>query len=101
MICINSYNPRDIIKAYMYLVSKKLMDICLVNIDNNSNKSLKPMSIIGMLWLQTHFEADHWESIGNGQAIIPSMDSQILNLDASKAGLNVKFISSLTPLDKI
>ncbi len=75
------------------------MDISLTK--KNNGTQIEAKSIHGMLWLQTHFEADHWESIGNGQAIIPTMDSQILNLDASKAGLNVKFISSLTPLDKI
>ena len=46
------------------------MDICLVDIDNNSNKSLKPTSVIGMLWLQTHFEDTQWEALSNNQVII-------------------------------
>ena len=46
------------------------MDICLVNIDNSLNKSLKPTSVIGMLWLQTHFDNDQWEALSNNTVII-------------------------------
>ena len=99
MICINSYNLRDIIKAYMYLVSKKLMDICLANIDNNLNKSLNPMSVIGMLWLQTHFENDQWEALSNNAVIISKENSELLIKDATSAGLNVESVSKVSMLD--
>ena len=75
------------------------MDICLVDIDNNSNKSLKPTSIIGMLWLQTHFEDNQWEALSNNQVIISKENSQLLVNDAISAGLNIKSFSGVSMLD--
>ena len=75
------------------------MDICLVNIDNNSNKSLKPMSIIGMLWLQTHFENDQWEALSNNAVIISKENSEFLVKDATSAGLIIKLVSGVSMLD--
>ena len=75
------------------------MDICLVNIDNNSNKSLKPTSVIGMLWLQTHFEDNQWEALSNNQVIISKENSKLLIKDAISAGLNIKSFSGVSMLD--
>ena len=75
------------------------MDICLVNIDNNSNKSLKPTSIFGMLWLQTHFEDNQWEALSNNQVIISKENSELLVKDASRAGLTIKSLSGVSMLD--
>ena len=75
------------------------MDICLVDIDNNSNKSLKPTSVIGMLWLQTHFEDNQWEALSNNQVIISKENSKLLVNDAISAGLNVKSFSGVSMLD--
>ena len=75
------------------------MDICLVDIDNNSNKSLKPTSIIGMLWLQTHFEDNQWEALSNNQVIISKENSKLLVNDATSAGLNIKSFSGVSMLD--
>ena len=75
------------------------MDICLVNIDNNSNKSLKPTSIIGMLWLQTHFEDNQWEALSNNQVIISKENSKLLIKDAICAGLKIKSFSGVSMLD--
>ena len=75
------------------------MDISLTGTRNKAQ--IEPRSIHGILWLQTHFESDHWESIINGLVTIPSEDATILREDASKAGLNVNFINSLSKLDKI
>ncbi len=75
------------------------MDICLVDIDNNSNKSLKPTSVIGMLWLQTHFEDNQWEALSNNQVIISKENSKLLVNDAISAGLNIKSFSGVTMLD--
>ena len=99
MNCINSYNPKVIEKAYMYLDSKKFMDICLVNIDNNLNKSLKPTSVIGMLWLQTHFENDQWEALSNNEVILSKENSKLLVKDATSAGLKIKSFSGVSMLD--
>ena len=83
----------------MYLVSKKFMDICLVNIDNNLNKSLLPTSVIGMLWLQTHFENDQWEALSNNEVIISKENSKLLIKDVTKAGLKIETVSEVSILD--
>ena len=75
------------------------MDICLVNIDNSLNKSLKPTSVIGMLWLQTHFDNDQWEAFSNNTVIISDENSKLLIEDAIKAGLTVKSFSEVSMLD--
>ena len=71
----------------------------MVNIDNNSNKSLKPTSIIGMLWLQTHFEDNQWEALSNNQVIISKENSKLLVKDAISAGLKIKSSSGVSILD--
>ena len=83
----------------MYLVSQKLMDICLINIDNNLNKSLKPTSVIGMLWLQTHFENDQWEALSNNAVIISEKNSKLLVEDATQAGLKIESVSTVSIVD--
>jgi len=75
------------------------MDISLS--DQRNGTQIEPMSIHGILWLQTHFESTHWESISNGLVIIPTKDAQILSQDAELAGLNVNFINSLSQIEKI
>ena len=75
------------------------MDICLITIDNNLNKSLQPKSAIGMLWLQTHFENDQWEALSNSTVIISEENSQLLIEDATNAGLNIKCFSDISKLD--
>ena len=73
------------------------MDISLS--DKRNGTQIEPRSIHGILWLQTHFESAHWESISNGLVIIPSKDVQILIKDAEEAGININFINSLSQLD--
>ena len=75
------------------------MDISLSNQLNGTQ--IKPTSVHGILWLQTHFESNHWESISNGQVKIPRQDAKMLVEDAQNAGLNVNFINSLIQIDKI
>tara|TARA_Y100001968_G_scaffold182205_1_gene166848 strand:- start:18 stop:260 length:243 start_codon:yes stop_codon:yes gene_type:complete len=75
------------------------MDISLC--DKRNGTQIEPTSVHGILWLQTHFESNHWESISNGLVIIPSKDAHILKKDATQAGLNINFINSLTHFDKI
>ncbi len=83
----------------MCLVKKKLMDICLINIDQNSTKSLQPTSVLGMLWLQTHFENDQWEALSNNSVLISQENSKLLIEDATSAGLNIKSISEISKVD--
>ena len=75
------------------------MDISLS--DNANGTQIKPRSVHGILWLQTHFESENWESLSNGLVIIPAKESQMLCEDATQAGINVSFINSLSQLDNI
>tara|TARA_Y100001968_G_scaffold109927_1_gene99460 strand:- start:217 stop:444 length:228 start_codon:yes stop_codon:yes gene_type:complete len=75
------------------------MDISLT--EKRNGTQIEPKTIHGILWLQTHFESKHWEIISYGQVIIPTKDAQMLQEDATNAGLNVNFINSLSPIDKI
>ena len=75
------------------------MDISLS--DKRNGTQIEPMSVHGILWLQTHFESNHWDSLINGLVIIPTKDAQMLFQDAKQAGINVSFINSLSQLDKI
>ena len=75
------------------------MDICLTNIDNKLNKSLKSTSVLGMLWLQTHFENDQWEALSNNAVIISKENSELLVNDATQAGLKIELFSGVSMLD--
>ena len=75
------------------------MDICISNIDNQSNKSLKPLSIHGMLWLQTHFENEQWEALSDNKVIISDIDSKLLVEDAKLAGISIESMSEISILD--
>ena len=75
------------------------MDISITNIDNQSNKSLKPLSIYGMLWLQTHFENDQWEALSKNEVVISKENSKLLVKDAISAGLSIKSFSEVSKLD--
>ena len=75
------------------------MDICLAKVDNRSNKSLIPLSIHGMLWLQTHFENDEWQALSESKVIISESDSHQLIEDAKSAGIEIQLISDVSILD--
>ena len=75
------------------------MDICLITIDNNLNKSIQPKSAFGMLWLQTHFEDDQWKALSNSTIIISEENSKLLIEDATDAGLDIKCFSDISMLD--
>tara|TARA_Y100001968_G_scaffold121340_1_gene110425 strand:+ start:3102 stop:3329 length:228 start_codon:yes stop_codon:yes gene_type:complete len=75
------------------------MDINLS--DQRNGLQILPKSVHGILWLQTHFESEHWDAICNGLVIIPIKDAEMLGEDAQKAGLSVNFINSLSQIDKI
>ena len=75
------------------------MDICLS--EKRNGTQIEAKTVHGILWLQTHFESDHWELISNGLVIIPKEDAEMLEKDAQKAGINVNFINSLSQIDKI
>ena len=70
------------------------MDICLI--ETKSGVNIRPSSVHGMLWLQTHFEDMHWESLSTNQALIPHNQVQDLYVDAEGAGLLIKLIPVLS-----
>ena len=81
------------------MLKNYLMDICITNVDNKSNKSLRPLSIHGMLWLQTHFENDQWEALSNNKVIISEIDSKLLIEDANLAGVRIESMSDISIMD--
>tara|TARA_Y100001968_G_scaffold68587_1_gene59660 strand:+ start:365 stop:649 length:285 start_codon:yes stop_codon:yes gene_type:complete len=80
-------------------ISKFYMDIRLFNKRNGTQ--IEPVSIHGMLWLQTHFESNHWEAIRDGLVMIPFQDAEMLAEDALQAGISINFINSLSQINKI
>ncbi len=75
------------------------MDICIKKVDNKSNRSLKPLTIHGMLWLQTHFENEQWEALSTEKVIISYYDSKLLAEDAISAGIKIQYVSDISILD--
>ena len=70
------------------------MDIWLI--DTPEGTQLRPESVHGMLWLQTHFEDTHWEAIASSKVILPTEDAKELSDDANKAGLTINYLPSLS-----
>ena len=70
------------------------MDIWLIETEEGSQ--VRPETVHGMLWLQTHFEKTHWESIAAKQVRVPIEDAKILFEDAKEAGLRLTFLPSLS-----
>ena len=57
---------------------------------------LTATSVLGMLWLQTHFETSTWDLVCSGSVRISAESSLGLQQDACAAGLNVKRIPAPT-----
>ncbi len=70
------------------------MDICLIG--TGDSIQIRPASIHGMLWLQTHFEDAHWEAIAKSLVKLPQSDSEDLSRDAKNAGLSIAHLSALS-----
>jgi hypothetical protein len=54
---------------------------------------LLPRSVMGMLWLQTHFETSTWDLICSGAVRLKADSCDHLCSDAVDAGLNVARLS--------
>jgi hypothetical protein len=54
---------------------------------------LLPRSVMGMLWLQTHFETNTWDLICSGAVRLKADNCDHLCSDAVDAGLNVARLS--------
>ena len=57
---------------------------------------LTATSVLGMLWLQTHFETSTWDLICSGTVRISASSSLALQQDACAAGLQVTRIPAAT-----
>ncbi len=69
------------------------MDISLS--DKRNGTQVEPKTVHGILWLQTHFESNHWEAIASEQVILNKNDATLLAQDANKAGLIINSIPEI------
>ncbi len=70
------------------------MDICLIRSEEGTK--VIPSSIHGMLWLQTHFEEQHWDSIANKLVRIGNEEASELSEDAKEAGLIINSVPAVS-----
>ncbi len=70
------------------------MDICLIG--TQDGMQIRPESVHGMLWLQTHFEDDHWEALASKQVRLSIGDAKALSEDATQAGLGLNYLPTFS-----
>ena len=66
------------------------MDIILLETEKGTN--IKPLSIHGMLWLQTHFEAIHWVDLAQNKVLLSASEALDLSKDAQEGGIIIKLV---------
>ncbi len=49
-----------------------------------------PQSVVGVLFLQTHFPPENWDALTKGAVVLKHDNAQTLLIDARSAGLIVK-----------
>ena len=74
------------------------MDIRFVN--TNNKIQIIPVSVHGMLWLQTHFKNNQWEAISSSEVVLSIEDSKSLLYDATDAGLTLNSLTSMAYLNQ-
>ncbi len=74
------------------------MDICLIQTTNWTQ--IRPTSIHGMLWLQTHFENSQWEALASESVKIPTPNAIMLVKDAEQAGILLNTVPCLVTSKK-
>jgi len=70
-----------------------LVDLVAQTLDSNLVK-LRPNSILGVFWLQSHFPEHEWETLINGQAAFELHCMHLLADDARAAGIKVEWSTS-------
>ena len=70
------------------------MDMLLIGTEEGMQ--VRPLSIHGMLWLQTHFEDAHWDALATSQVRLPQLDAEVLSQDAKNAGMSLGHLSALS-----
>lgn len=68
------------------------MDLQLTPIGDSVR--LMPVSVLGMFWLQAHFEACTWDLVCSGTLRISRESSSHLVRDARAAGLDVNGVAA-------
>ena len=63
------------------------MDLSLTGLGDSYRITAR--SVLGMLWLQTHFDASDWDSVCSGRARLHTDGVSSLCRDARQAGLQV------------
>ena len=69
------------------------MDMWFIN--SNDRVHVRAASVHGMLWLQTHFESNHWEAIASEQVTLNKTDADLLAQDAKEAGLIINSVPEI------
>ena len=69
------------------------MDIWFIN--SGERVHVRAASVHGMLWLQTHFESNHWEAIASEQVTLNKSDAGQLAQDAKDAGLIINSVPEI------
>ena len=69
------------------------MDIWFIN--SNDRVHVRAASVHGMLWLQTHFESNHWEAIASEQVTLNKSNALMLIQDAKQAGLIINSVPEI------
>jgi len=52
--------------------------------------SIRPVSVLGLFWLQAHFPVDEWDDLLGGRAVFSQPCMTALLSDACGAGLDVE-----------
>ena len=66
----------------------------LILVECGASYLLEPRSILGMLWLQTHFEPDSWDLICAGKVRLSATTRESLCCDATAAGLRISCLAA-------
>ncbi|MGC6482237.1 MAG: hypothetical protein ACON4T_01505 [Synechococcus sp.] len=56
----------------------------------NASFTIRPLSALGLFWLQAHFPADQWDVLLGGQAVFNAECFAAIVDDARSAGLGVE-----------
>lgn len=66
------------------------MDLVVTPSDHDALQQLTAGSIVGVLWLQTHFPASEWDALFEERAVFASDSLESLLADAGMACLTVQ-----------
>jgi len=72
------------------------MDLALV--DMGRSYRLQAQSVLGLLWLQTHFAPESWDLLCSGRVRLNGTSRQSLCTDAMAAGLRVSCLELPRPV---